>query len=68
MEPSNKEHIGTRFFVLLREAVHFLEVTNVYKSKHKQCPLDGGEFLFRVSFIRGSTVDTFLIYDMNNAL
>ena len=28
MEPPNKGRIGTRFFVHLREAVHFLEVTN----------------------------------------
>ena len=29
VKPPNKGHIGTRFFVLLREVVHFLEVTNV---------------------------------------
>ena len=30
VEPPNKGHIGTRFFVLLREAAHFLEVTYVF--------------------------------------
>ena len=29
VEPPNKGRIGTRFFVLLREVVHCLEVTNV---------------------------------------
>ena len=51
MESQNKGHIGTAlgpsFFVLLREVVHFLEVTKVCKTSiwdYEKCPLDGGEF------------------------
>ena len=34
VEPPNKGRIGTRFFVLLREAVLFLEVTNILEAVH----------------------------------
>ena len=48
--------MGQGYFVLLRKAVHFLEVTKAIKHLGPQCPLDEGEFLFGVSFIRGSTL------------
>ena len=51
LEPLNKGHIGTaldiRFFVLLRKAVHFLQMYCRYAKTsiwdYKKCILNGGE-------------------------